>query len=744
MRALALQIVMELRLLFRLRWPLLLPPVAGAWMIVQTYSNGLPASMDVNLYAADAHNMLMIFTPIIPILFGVLLMRRDTLNASYEWSLALPVSNRVFITSKWIAGFLYSSMFTLCIQAAYLFSAWKHELAWQSAMSQLMFYTTIYETTFALSVALGMVLGALMPMRFSLAIAFCGWVFGTIFVPMFLVDTYYWYPANVFSLSPLMNMSNNTVNETWTFQLKAQEYGLQIVINAAFTLFMLAASGALLARSRPVMRPKIPNLIMWTALLTALASLVPYAGFWGDRYDRINAVKAAAPPSEQAQPQEPFMFRIDRLALEVSRSQDDILDMKATINLPVQDGALIPAAPGITKVKEHEEGRVSFLLYPRLIVQSFTVDGRSIPFKQERDLLSFDRSLLGPGDGVHTLVITYSGSLNEWESEYSTQYYRAFVDGAQVYLPSHIGWFPIPGGDSLLYSNYRFALNRTDTLKYMQADIDVRLTGFPGDLYASISPAPDDRPNSRHWSQSSASGVTIFGGRFENVSISGEPISIVTTPGNVKESKLFLERLHEQRLFYERWLGKPLSRLKQIVYFPMDDTIRPSYGTNILIEDNMMFISEMQHNNLDDYRLQQVMNYMLFGDTVNTTMPVDEWDDQNKKMAETYSIVQEIRRAIAPYVWLKETNPDAVNQDPHSMSPLSKPLMDMIDHAYTEGKQELVRRVLLHFLNEGLYINDLYSARFQPIQFNDNVTRFTFPLITWNQWLKVWNEEKGR
>ncbi|UVI28731.1 hypothetical protein [Paenibacillus spongiae] len=743
MRTLALQTVMELRLLLRLRWPLLLPLAAGAWMILETRETGLPASMDVNLYAASAHDLLMIFVPMVPILLGVYLMRRDTLNTAYEWGLALPVTNRVFITSKWMAGFVYSSMFTLCIQAAYLIAAWQHALPWKSALKQILIYTSLYESSFAICLALGMVLGALMPMRFSLPIAFCGWVFGTLFVPMFLVEVFNWHPANMFSLNPL-ELAGGTVNEAWTFQLRAEEFRLKFAINAAFTLFMLTAAAAVLARSRPVLRPQIPNLVMWTALLTALASLVPYAGLWGVRYETINAVEAAAAPPEQAQPQEPFMFRIDRLALEVHRNEDDRLDLKATVDLPLQNGALIPAAPGIKKVKEHAEGVVSFLLYPRLTVQSLAIDGRSVPFEQKRDLVSFERDLLGTGSGTRTLVFTYTGTLHEWEREYTRQYYRAFVDGRQVFLPGYNGWFPIPGGDSLLYKSYRYAMSRTDTLQYMQADIDVRMTGFPGDLFTTIPPAPDDGPGSRHWSQKSAGGLTILGGSFETVRIDGEPISIVTTPGNVEESKLFLERINEQRIFYEDWIGEPLNRLKQIVYFPMDDTMRWSYGNNLFIEGHTLFINEMTHNNLDNYKLQQVMTYLLFGDTVSTTMPVNEWDDKNQKMADTYSIVQELREAIVPYVWLAESLPADERLNMHHISPLHKTMHEMINNAYAAGKQDLVRRVLLRFYDQGLYIKDPYSVPFQPIQFSEHDGRFKFPVITWKQWLKVWNEEKGR
>ena len=81
---------------------------------------------DINLFAAEAHKMLMTVLPSVPILLGVLLIRRDAMNPSYEWILGLPVSNPIIIASKWTAAFLYTSLFTLILEAVYGIIAWQH------------------------------------------------------------------------------------------------------------------------------------------------------------------------------------------------------------------------------------------------------------------------------------------------------------------------------------------------------------------------------------------------------------------------------------------------------------------------------------------------------------------------------------------------------------------------------------------------------------------------------------------
>ena len=65
------QTIMELRLLLKLQWPLLLPFGAGLWMLINTHDPVATASQDVNVYANSEHSTILLLTTIVPILLGV-------------------------------------------------------------------------------------------------------------------------------------------------------------------------------------------------------------------------------------------------------------------------------------------------------------------------------------------------------------------------------------------------------------------------------------------------------------------------------------------------------------------------------------------------------------------------------------------------------------------------------------------------------------------------------------------------
>ncbi|MFD2384465.1 hypothetical protein ACFSWD_25660 [Paenibacillus xanthanilyticus] len=748
MRTLWLQTGFELKLIARLRWTLLLPPAAGLWMLFQCADIGLPASMDVNLYAADAHATLMTFLTALPMFLGVLLIRRDALNPSYEWSLTLPVTNRVMIAAKWIAGMLYSSAFTVCILAVYVGVAVHHKLSWRSIWSEIAHYAPLYETSFAAGVAVGIVVGALFPLRFALPVAFCGWIFGSIFVPIYLIEVFNWHPMRLFSLNHLIGDLGASASEAWAYRLSGLEYPLTYAFAGTVTVLLLAAACSLLARTRPVVRPVAPIALMGAALIAASAVYVPYAEVWQQRYAQWRQLMPSVPDADAAQirPHEPYAFEVASLDVRLSRGEDDSLTARAEIVLPTRAGQLLPAHEGVDTVTDRTEGRVTFLLYPKFNVRGLTVDGETVPWTQEQDRISFDQDALDPAASSHKVVWEYAAAspLNEWAQDGSGQYHLLFAHGGSSFLPAYLGWYPIPGGDSLMYRLGDQIVPRADVTDGLRADFRLRLEGFAGRLVSTLPPADDDRPDARSFAGTDAALPTIAGGSFTTVKVADEPAFMLTTPGNVEEARIFLENLRERRAFYEQWTGMRLERIRQIVYFPFIGTFDRSYGlTSVFPIGDTLFIGELRHSNLDAYRMEQTLSFLLFGDTVYSSSPVNEWEDQNRSMLSTYSIVQEIRRMIALYIPMKE-RVIAQEEDVYMLSPIGEKMKQMIDTAYEEGKADVAKRVLRRFWNEGLTIEDHTSARFASPLAIEAAEPYRYPRITWEQWLQAWYEEKGR
>ncbi|MFC5648158.1 ABC transporter permease [Paenibacillus solisilvae] len=741
MRTFFLQLFLELRLLYKMRWPLLLPLPAGAWMLLQCISISDSPLTDINLFAVDAHKMLMILLPAVPILLGVLLIRRDALNASYEWMLGLPIPNAVIIASKWTAAFLYASLFTIFLQAVYVLIAWQQDqfpasLIWNTVI----YYSIFYEMSFAASAALGIVLGALMPLRFSLAIGFCGWVFGTLFLPGLLVRSLGLYPLKAFSLNHFLDEINDF---TWTSSLNDHEYLLMQVFVASFSLFMLAAANALLARVRPVNSPRLPLVMMCLTLVLSAAAYIPYGKLWLDRFDSLHRMEAAAPQPNTAQQQELYTFKMESMRLDMTRLPDNNLYMKAEVTLPTRDGLLIPAASGIQRVKEHFPGQVSFLLDPGLQMDSLTVDGNSVPWKRSGDFISFPIDSLSSTSDRHRIAFIYGGVINQWKLRYNSESYAAFVHDGSALLPGFAGWFPLPGGYSLL-TDKEALVSRADLTENLRADFNLTLRGFDGPLYASLEAAPDDQADIRHFIGHSVAAPTLFGGPFSSVTRPDEPITIITTPGNKKESRLFLESLHEKRLYFESWSKQRLDTIKQIAYISNIDQLSGLSGQNLYVSGHTVFVNSMRYQTITGDE-PSILSQLLFGDTVNSFEHVNEWNDYTNPY-DSYSMVQEIRMAILNLPQIEQMAPfDSsflipLNSD---AAPAAVSMQKMINNAFINGQGDIVKRVLLHFLKQGLFIKDRYSNLIYLNGEASRQARYIYPVITWRDWLQVWNEEKA-
>lgn len=745
MRVLLLQIMLELKLLARMRWPLLLPLPAGGWLLLQATQQTHGAVIDIDLYAVDAHTMIIVFAMAVPILLGVLLIRRDTLSSAYEWSLGLPVSNAVIIASKWFAGFLYSSLFTVSVQAVYLALAWHHEIPWSSALHFMLYYSLIYEMAFAAAVALGLVLGALMPLRFSLPIAFCGWVFGSLFVPAYLVGNMRLYPLKAFSLNHLINIPSTMTNVGWYSSLSDLENVRLYPFVALFSLFMLTAAAALIARTRPVRCPKLPVIIMLLTLLLSGISYIPYGKLWMDRQEQLEVMQAsAADITRHKLPHEPFAFRISSMKLDVKRHPDNELEMTAVIVIPTNKGQLIPAAPGIKKVVPQQDGYVSFLLDPLLEVQSLTVNEAEVSWRQHGQFVSFEQSALMDGAGdKHTIEFRYQGSINRWQPLFSGENYLAFVVDQSVLLPSYVGWFPLPGGERL-YIDSENVRPRGDITRYLRADFELTASGFPGPLYSTLQAAPDDTAQRRHFIQHDSEAPELFGGDLVTVRVEGEPIAFITTKSREQTGKQFLKEINKQRGFYESWLGRPLDSIRQIVYFPMGAMWSWMNTGESYSNGNTVYMSAQTFQSLDAFRAQDIIGRLLFDDPLNVHQHVNEWGDY-KNPNEDYSMIQEIRTLILSLDRLESLKREELASDYFVTSrfALADPMVKMVKEAYVEGNSDLVKRVLRRFYDGGLHVEDLYE-RGAPIYQLAQDKRYLFPTINWQDWLAVWNEEKGR
>ncbi|SDS14385.1 hypothetical protein SAMN05444162_0828 [Paenibacillaceae bacterium GAS479] len=731
MRIMLRQAAMELRSLMLLRWTLLLPAAAAVWMILHTWRLRPESSQDVNLYAADTHIMLLMLTTAIPLLLGVLLIRRDLLHPSAEWLFRLPVSAGGWMASKWLAGFAYMTLYTVAVSAAYAASALRHDVPPYSIWRQIGLYALMYEQAFALSLALGLFLGVLLPLRFSLPAAFCAWVFGSLFLQTYIRPVYELGWLKAFYLQPLFN--NSLIgNEAWSFILAKGEMLRIILFGAVFAIFLLTAGAALLGRSKPPLNRRRPWLLTLAALLASTAAFLPFSSLNMERNEHREQLEAAAAQPDELQEPAPYRFQLDRMKLQVNSLPEQTgFEAQATLDIPTIHGKLLPAEGNVLLYRK--ESTVSLLLYSSLEVRSVELNGVPITWERQGDRIQFSEDLLNPYQYTQTVEITYNGGLDEWLSGAGgSESYLAFTRKNAVYLPASLGWYPLPGGDTLLalgqdqHLQDRPASNITPNTEY-----EVVLSGFETQLFGTIQ-NEEVSSDSTRFGGVSDSGLTVVGGRFQRIKLAGEPIEIVTTPGNADEANDFLKRFTERRKGLETLTGAPLNSVRQIFFFPMHmigtPMETPSITRSWYAENDTLFIPQTEHRNLDSYAEDALSTLLLFGDTGRGA------ENARKEALAKPSVALEIRSAYA-YLYNKESG----DKDPYRLqadeTPEWKAIQTLIDAAYERGHAGQIHEVLERLRQFGLTLPEPPRSAAGEWLATDAV-----PYITMNDFMREWRK----
>ncbi|QGG55468.1 hypothetical protein [Paenibacillus sp. B01] len=727
------QAAMELRSLLLLRWTLLLPAAASIWMLLHTWRLRPESSQDINLYASDTHQMLLMLTTAIPLLLGVLLMRRDLLHPSAEWLFRLPLPAGGWMAAKWLAGLAYMTLYTLAVGAAYAASALRHGLPAASMGRQLALYGLLYEHAFAVSLALGLFLGVLLPLRFSLPAAFCAWVFGSLFLQAYIRPVYEWSWLKAFYLQPLFENSL-LGNEVWSWPLARGELLRIMGFGAAFSLFLLVAGAALLGRSKPPLNRRRPWLLALVAMLAAAGAFAPFASLEAARdVHRAQLEQAAAGPDERLDPAA-YRFRLERMDLRLKLAGDGSLVAEATLELPTEKGRLLPAERGRT-LRYKEPGIVSLLLYPSLQVRSVQLNGVPIAWERKGDSIRFPELMLDRGRPVQTVEIRYGGRLDEWLSgPGGSESYLAFLRSDALYLPASLGWYPLPGGDTLLaLDEDGRLLDRPSSALTPGTAYEVEASGFRAPLFGTLPEEPSADGAVRFRGVSGA-GLTLVGGRFETVRREGEAIRIVTTPGNRDEAEAFLERFERRREGLEELAGAPLGAVRQLFFFPMHligaPVEAPSVNRSWHAENDTLFIPQTEHRNLDGYAEDALSDLLLFGDVGRGEAMARENALEDPSGSESVALA--IRSAYA-FLYNKQRGPDEPYRIEAEELPAWRSMRALIQAAYDRGHAALAREVLEQFRSRGLALPEPPRSGA-----GERMAAAAPPYVTVDEFMKEW------
>ncbi len=736
------QTKLELILLLRMRWPLLLPLAAGVLIGFQLDALA-SGSSGLRLRLIETMGTFHTLSLALPMLLGVLLVRRDLLHPAYEWMHALPVNNSAYLLGKAFAGFLYLMLIPAATGIAYAIAYLQAGLPAADLLGSYMPFLLHQSGSYAVTLVLGMTIGVLVPGRFALPIAFCGWLFGSVFLQEFIVVQLGWYPLKPFFLHHFLNASF-MMNEGWSGALQ-QEYVSFLPFVLLFTVFMLAWSAAAVGRTRPEGSPHRQLIVTLVALVASAAAYWPYADMWTDRYAHLRMLAQAAPVEEDAKPHAPYAFAINAARAEVTKQSEHGIRVSAAFEVPLLGNRPIAMLDTLASPWEHAPGSLTFLLHPSMRVSEARLDGVPVPVARDGDRLSVPLGQIADRKAASTahVEIQYSGSLDEWAYGPSGESLWAFIREGGVYLPGHIGWFPIPGGDSLFYRSASTLHDRADAAyRSAPADYELTLRGF-GSLpfYTSLpraARAPEEGDNVFRFAGSDTAIPSLYGGSFIEVGRSDEGPIIVTTPANRSDSELYLQELNRRIAYYDAWLGKDGNDggLGHIFYLPNHGTNSYWYGTSEYSAGNAMFLTQYTHASLGADELQAAMRRYLYGD--------NDFGLYSDLAEGSPSIVGEIRQAIWMMYELEHgqvserwMTPPYVAVSPDGI-PIMEHIAGMLREAVADGRTAQARDALASFYRKGLSIQATYFG--YAGGGSTPTPSATYPVITYEDWLQAWQQ----
>lgn len=650
------------------------------------------------MYVYDFHKIQHTLSLGVAMLIGILLIRRDIQRSSYDWFASLPVSSTVWVLTKFIIGLLYLSLFTVVMSLVYIAFAFHREVPVETIMEHTIYFALQYEWSYAVILALAMFLAVIIPNKVSYLIGFCAWMFGTFFIDIFIISRNKLYFLKTFHLNQFFTTSL-VENEVWGQGLTAIENGLSKIFVLSFCLLLLAGMILLLKKQRPTKTLRRWTILSLTAFVGCAALFAPYGWLWKERYSAF-AERYVGTPMYENENTSITRFQVDGYNIEMERKKNNLLKAAVTIKFPTDD---VPPK------------QVPFTLNHTFHIQKILLNGKEISYIREGDLFTFAHSELNSSIENQTLYIEYEGHLYEWGYEF-TETVSAFVQNENVFLPSFVAWYPLPGDHSLYVNSPGYILQNPTSFH-------VSFKGF-APLYGTLEKEQlEDADNIQAFEGDQVEDFYVFSGRLMEITDPKDSLKVITSPSNNLEAELFLKDIMDMKLYFESWLGD-YSQLDQVIYFPLA-LVGEFYNRNInQLVGNNFIIAQSRHHNLDQYQRRTALNVMLFkDDQTGSSFSAEE--------GEGYSLIGEVRQLIQ-YLYYRDhlqMTYEEIKYD-HRIPGLyllhrdeghpAIQMTNMVEQAIAEGKMKQVKEVLRHFYEKGLTItNDRDGVDYAKITLDD-------------------------
>ncbi|MCA0171231.1 ABC transporter permease [Bacillus sp. RAR_GA_16] len=733
------QFRLELSFLFKSWIFMPLPFLYFIWLLLSMNTN--QEGIHGNLYRTTyetTHSLIFILVTGLCILIGVYLIRRDVGNESFEWHQSFPVSNFIFISAKFVSALLYMTMFTLLMTATYFLFATSENIAIEETMTIIQFFFIQYEVTFLISLSLGMLLSVFIKNRFVYLIAFCAWMFGTLFMEIFIINQGELFYLKVFHLTYLF-VDSVLINGTWGIQLMKEEIQLQRLFVTTVAAFLLVLIIFILNIRRPHQYDRLWKGLLFLSAGLVILSYLPYASFWNERMRGFNDIKEESPIITSGQEGEhsyltfpplphpdsvlegeralyqPERFDIKQYDLSIDQQKEDSLNIEARLTLP-------EAAFSTNDV-------IKFTLNQTFKMKNVMIDHQSVPFTRDNDFITISLP-----DQINTPIIqlNYEGTYKLWASNYGQEFYPGYVGQNQIIMPSQSAWYPLPGHQYLYDSNGE---SQTNVGLNNRADFNVTVKG-PSPTFGTIEETRS--PGGVYKLHGKTAKLDLYSGDLVEVASDHFPFSIVTTSYNQSRVQALMTELDKRLLYTDHYLTKEIEPMRHLFILPVENIRWANYMRQQGFIDQNYLLSESSFYQLDHpYLMKLFLQINLLhdgteiygyeeGELVTSTILsaytyLYEIDHGNEEMASA------IRRMVVTFN-------DAIPIENYSEEEIeANRIFSMIKRAVESGKEKQVKEVL----------NRIYSEEWIDPGFPSDFSLFRKPstLILFEEWQRIWDEE---
>lgn len=684
---------------------MILPILFGISLLVHFLGSPLPRQGDLHYNMNQFHKLQFTFSLSAIMMLGISIMRKDVLKPSYVWMNTLPIGRSLVWLSKWFAGMLYSSLFTLITMIIYILYAVILHLPVQQIILNGLEYILFYELAYALTITVGMTLGTWIRSHMVYIVGLGSWLFGTYIIDFILVGQMHLYPFRLFRLSAYY------LNSVWGHEVYGRIWGIEE--SAKYAIFALVviiacstASIHKLQYQEPGKYPRLWKRLAIVSCLLVMISAIPYLMMWKERLGTDGMQQSTAAISESIL--NSISIKASNAKVIVKQLDDDRLNVDVTISLHIQDKQL-----------PNPEQQLEFQLDQPFRMEHVYVEGEEVEYEHEANVVYVKQPRNGWASNMNVkFIYSMSGIDRMYMNGDEHITHSAAVEA--VWLNAGLHWIPVAvSAPSKSEEDVDTALMNAD----MQ--VSLQLMGFHNHVYTSLNPV--DSNSDSKWSNSYegmyGNGIAIWSGDFEHVQVKGTDIKIVTTPSNLREAANFAAVLSDAISYYQDWIEVP-DRLKQILYMPTDH-IAAATDINMHIGNTLLF-REYQHNNLDDNRLFNAISYILFND-MNLR--------QTLSYADPSSVVIDIRNLMLMLVTKELQLPrwGGIN--------MQDEINSRFEVAFNSGKEDQIKDLLaIWYKQTGQRDIDERSYYYHS---DDPMPIGWYPIITREEWLSNWTKSIG-